>query len=270
MRQGGVEALPPDVRAAIAGYKRDVSQLVILSLPYYSTVRFGAARAAGPPITMTIDTTVRTAFSYGQGQPMTAAGFATGNGTAAETNLIRGSETRDQADVWIWGIACAITPDSEPALARRVVRDTAVAISLNGTQQLPLGTLEHFPGGGGLYGAGVSALKQPDLATPGGSSVENGAGSIMPFFNNGNPMSGNFYRLPQPFKWAGVGSGADSSLGILFTPQRSIVETAGVARVAAAGVSAFTPPAAAGDFGTYVDVRVRLICVSVNVRGVNT
>jgi hypothetical protein len=260
--------LPPDVRAQIQESYQD-GQIVVLPLPYWSTVRFQASRAPGPPVAFTIDTTERKAFAYSIGQPLQIAGFLSGNATIAETNLLKASETRDNADVWIWGIAAYLTQDSEPALARRIWRETSVAISLNGTMQIPLGTLEDFPAGGGLYGTGVSYIKSPDLATPG--AVDNGAGAPMPFMNNGNPMSGSFFRLNQPFKWASVGTaGADSSLVITCTPQRTITETSAVARAAAAGVSAFTPPAAAGDPGTFVDVRFRLICVSVAKRSVNT
>ncbi len=51
---------------------------MLLTVPYYSMVRFGATRAAGPPVALTIDTTKRVAFSYAQGQPMTSAGFLAG------------------------------------------------------------------------------------------------------------------------------------------------------------------------------------------------
>jgi hypothetical protein len=263
--------LPPDVRAQI-GENYANSQIAVLPLPYWSTVRFQAAVAAGPPVVYTIDTTTRQAFSYAQGQAMTGAGFlaAYGNATPAETNLLRAQETRDNADVWIWGIACYLSQDSEPALARKVWRDTSVSIALNGTQSIPLGTLEMFPSGGGLYGTAVSAIKQPDLGTPGGGTTENGSGALMPFANNGNPIASSFFRLQQPFKWSAVGTaGADSSLNIGFTPQRTITETAGLVRAAAAGVSAFTPPGTAGILGTYVDIRVRLVCVSVAKRSVN-
>lgn len=268
-----VAGLPTEVRMAIQS-NYDLNQIVVLNLPYYSTVRFQATRAAGPPVSFTIDTTQRRAFAYAIGQGLQIAGFlaAYGNATEAETNLLSQSQTRNNADVWIYGIAAYLSQDSEPALARRVWRDTDVQISLNGDQNIPLGTFEAFPAGGGLYGAGVSAIKEPDLRTPGGGAVENGAGAIMPFANNGNPMSASYYKFQNPFKWAGIGTaGADSSLVVTCTPRRTIVETAGVARAAAAGTTAaFTPPAAAGDLGTYVDVRFRLICVSVAKRSVNT
>lgn len=262
-------SLPDDVRQFIQ-QEYGNSQITVLPLPYWSTVRFQASRAAGPPVAFTIDTTTRKAFSYQVGGSPVPAGFLTayGQATEAETNLLAPSQTRNNQDFWLWGIAFWLSSDSEAALARRVWRETDVTISLNGDQQIPLGTLEMFPGAGGLYGTGVSFIKSPDLATPG--AVDNGTGSPLPILQNGNPMAGNFFRLNQPFKWAGIGSqGADSALIMNFTPRRSITETSAAARAAAAGVSAFTPPAAAGDIGTYVDVRVHLVGVSVAKRSVN-
>ena len=263
--------VPPDVRQQIEReYGNSAGQKVLLTVPYYSTVRFLAAHAAGPPVVLTIDTTKRTAFSYAQGQPMTSAGFASGaNATLAETNLITQSQTRDQADVWIWGIACALLPGSEPALAYRVWRETAIELALNGTSTIPIGTLEMYPGAGGLYGSGNSAIKIPDIPGLGAGAAENGAGAMLSAMSNGNPMAGNFKRFSQAFKWAGVGKGSDSSLGILLTPQRTITETAAAVRAAATGVGAYTPPASSGAPGAFVDVRVQLICVSVGDRGVN-
>lgn len=262
--------LPADVRAQIAENYAD-GQVAVLPLPYWSTVRFLATVAAGPPPTYTIDTTTRKAFSYAQGQPMTGAGFsaAYGNATEAETNLLRAQETRDNADVWIWGISAYLTQESEPTLAREIWRNSSVSIALNGTQSIPLGRLEMFPSAGGIYGAGVSALKTPSFDNAGGGS-DNGAGTVVPFMNNGNPMSANFFRLQQPFKWSAVGQGgSDSSLNISVTPQRSITVTGGIIRAAAAGIAAFTPPTTAGQFGTYVDVVFRLLCVAVAKRSSN-
>lgn len=261
--------LPADVRAQIQE-NYAAGQVSVLPLPYWSTVRFQASYAAGPPVVLTIDTSTRQAFSYAQGQVMTSAGFAQTYGTAtpAETNLLRPQETRDNADVWIWGLSAYLSQESEPVLAARVWRETAITISLNGTQQIPLGTLEMMPAGGGLYGASASAIKTPAFDTAG--VLDNGLGSPFAFGGNGNPIASSFFRLNQPFKWSAVGQGgSDSSLNIGFTPQRTITETCGVARPAAAGVQAFTPPSAVGQKGTYVDIRVRLWCVSVARRSVN-
>lgn len=258
--------LPADVRAYIQETYGE-SQITVLAVPYWSTVRFQASIVGTD---LVIDTSERKAFAYAQGQSMTTGGFlaAFGNATSAETNLLKQSETRDNADCWIWGLAAYVTQDSEGPLIARVWRETSTSISLNGTQSIPLGTLEMFPSAGGLYGVGQSASKVPDLATTG--LIDGGAGASFGFCNNGNPMAGNFYRFQQPFKWSAVGSsGSDSSLVITSQPQRTITEPMGAARVAAAGEAVFTPPAAAGDRGTYVDVRWHLVCVSVAKRSVN-
>lgn len=262
-------SLPPDVREYIQAEYGD-SQITVMPTPYWSTVRFQASRAAGPPVTFTIDTTERRAFSYAVGGVPSAAGFlaAYGVATPAETNLLNPSQTRNNADYWIWGCSMWLSSDSEPALARRIWRDVDVLLALNGDQNIPLGTMELFPGAGGLYGTGVSFVKRPALEV--GGAVDNGPGAVLPILQNGNPMAGNFFRFNQPWKWAGIGSqGSDSSLIMTFTPRRTIIETAGLARAAAPGIEAFTPPAAAGDLGTFVDVRVHLHGVGVLKRSVN-
>jgi hypothetical protein len=271
--------LPPDLRAFI-GEEYGDSQIAVLPLPYWSSVRFQATRAAGPPVAFTIDTSQRRAFAYAQGQDMTIAGYTAAARTAflSDTNLLKQSETRDNSDVWIWGISCSLLPTSEPVLAARVWADTSVELSLNGTQSIALGTLEMFPGAGGLYGAGKTFIRAPALNVASPNLADGpGEGAGVGFIQNGNPMAGNFFRLPQPFKWSGVGTaGAGSALSMTFTPRRAITESM-TARVAVAGaapgaegrVEPATPPAAAGDIGTFVDVRVRLICVAVQRRSVN-
>lgn len=271
-----LQALPQEVRGFIAE-EYGKTQVTVLPLPYWSTVRFAATRTAGAPVVFTIDTTERKAFAYAIGQDMTIAGRAGAIANLADTNLLKQSETRDNADVWIWGVAAYVSQDSEPALARRIWRETSVLISLNGNTSIPLGTLEMFPAAGGLYGAAPSYLRAPDLVTAGAAVADGGIGATMGFFNNGNPMSGSFFRLPQPFKWASVGTaGSDSSLILTCTPQRTITESAtlraavaGAAPGASGRVEPYTPPAAAGDPGTFVDVRFRLICVAVAKRSVN-
>lgn len=263
-------AIPGNLRQFLAAQPDyQGKDLNVLSIDYWSAARFAATRAAGPPVTLTIDTTERKAFSYAIGQAMDAAGRAGVVATLADTNLLKASETRDNADFWITGIGAYVAQgDSEPEMVGRLWREVSVQISLNGTTQIPLGTLEMFPSAGGLYGQGRSFTKEPPLATPG--AVDNGQGAALMFLNNGNPMSGSYHRLDQPFKWAGVGKGgSDSSLVITCRPERQIVITCGTARVAAAGVSAFTPPAAAGDPGTFVDVRFRLFGVQVSPRSKN-
>ena len=256
-------AVPADVREFI-GEAYGQSQITVLPLPYWSTIRFQGTVGGG---NVTIDTSDRVAFAYAIGQQMTIAGFPTGFRVAgkADTNLKKLGETRNNEDVWSWGLAANIQPNSEPALAARIWRETSIDIAIGGDNTIPLGTLEMFPGAGGLAGGGRSWLKSPPTNVAG--SGDGGVGAAIDFTNNGWPMAGNFRRFPQPFKWAKVGAGgSDSSLNIIATPQTAIVEAEGTA---VAGPPAYNPPAATGDPGTFVDVRFQLICVSVRFRSVN-
>lgn len=257
--------LPPDLRAFIS--QQAVSQQkTVLPIPYWSTIRIQATRAAGPPVVLTVDTTPRKAFQYSIGGDMQVAGFAAG--TAAQpcdTNLLRAGETLDGADVWIWGLAAELCSNSEPVIAAAIWRDAIVELSLNGTQSIRLGTLGMFPAAGGLYGAGRTFVLEPPLPQPGGA--DNGSGTVS-YLANGNPMAGNFLRFPQPFQWNATGKGADASLSIIVTPNRTQTITCSAARAAAAGVSAYTPPANLA-LGTFIDVRFRLVAVAVSPRSKN-
>lgn len=257
-------AVPADVRGMIADTYAQ-GQITVLPLPYWSAIRFQGTVGGG---NVTIDTSDRIAFAYAIGNPMTIAGFPANfrNATKADTNLKKQSETRNNEDVWIWGLAAHLTPTSEPALAARVWRETSVDISIGGDQTIPLGRLEMFPGAGGLHGASRSFLKSPPTNVAG--ALDGGIGGSIGFANNGQPFAGNFFRLPQPFKWAKVGGGgSDSSLNIICTPQAQIVESIGTA---VAGPPAFDGPAATGDLGTFCEVVWHLVCVSVRYRSVNT
>jgi len=261
-----ISNLPPDVRAALVEAGIDESR-TILPTPMYSTVRFqSVAAVVGAVTTLTVDTTPRKAFQYAIGGAATVAGFAAAFvATPAETNLLRPGETLDNADVWMWGLAAEIGTTSEPTLAEGLWRNVAIDLSLNGTQSIRIGTLNMYPGAGGLYELGQSGIVTPNFDSSGGAFGGPSLGSL----SNGNPMSGNFRRFPQPFKWSAVGGGgADSSLSIICTPNRAVTSAA-TARVAnaAPNVGAFTPPSTGR--GTFVDVRFQLICVSVSKRSVN-
>lgn len=263
-----LSSLPGDVQAFIQDRYKGVP-VVVQPLPYWSTARLAATRAAGPPVAFTVAAgTTSTAFSYAINGDMGPAGRAGTAANLADTNLKLPNQTRDNATVFIWGLAAYVTQDSEPLLATQLFREANLQISTNGNVTLPLGTLEMFPAGGGLYGTGRSFIAEPDLATPG--AVDGGSGSQVGMFNNGNPISVNYFRIPQPILWEGVGDGgSDNTLQIVMTVGRAVTITSAAVRAAGAGVSAFTPPAAAGDLGTFLDVRWRLICVSVSNRSKN-
>lgn len=255
---------PPDVRAAIVAAGLADAKTV-LPVPYWSTVRIAGTVAAN---TLTVDTTARKAFQYAVGQDMTIAGFSATVAQFADTNLLRAGETLDNADVWIWGLAAELCPNSEPALAARLWRDCVVEMSLNGTQSIKLGTLGMFPSAGGLYGVGQSALLLPPENVT-GQNADGGPGASFGSLANGNPMGGNFLKFPQPFKWGAVGNGgADASLSVIVTPTRAITIPLAATRAAGAGVGAYTQPST-GDRGTFCDIRFRLVSVAVSRRSQN-
>ena len=118
-----IASLPADVRAAIAADSIG-QQRTILPVPFWSTVRLQAARTAGPPVVLTIDTTPRKAFQYAIGQDMTVAGFTSTTAQPCDTNLLRAGETLDNADVYVWGLAAelcrrlGLTKDARAAYER--------------------------------------------------------------------------------------------------------------------------------------------------------
>jgi hypothetical protein len=241
--------------------KEDVT---ILTYPIWSYIRFQAAIAAGPPVVYTIDQTARNAFSYAVNGDMAPAGQQGVLATQADTNLKNPGQTRDQADVFIYGISFALDDRSEPALVADVVNETDVQISTNAQTQVPIGLLEMFPSPGGIMGAGLSNVREPNLRTPGG--FDGGQGAMQPFMTNGNPTSRSFYELDAPIFWAGLGVGPDSNLNLACTPRRTITRTAALARAAAGDIAPFTPPTS----GVFVGGRFRLHAASVQRRGVNS
>lgn len=268
-----IAGLPPEVRAAIvaAGLK---DARAVLPVPYWSTCRFSATVAANVA-TLTANVQ-RKAFQYQIGQAPTVAGFATTDtAQPCDTNLLQAGQTLDNADVWIYGLALELCNNSEPALAALIWRQCLVELSLNGNTSIKLGTPAMFPSAGGLYGFGQSNAVLP-AAQNTGMGADGGPGSAFGFAQNGNPMGGNYCRFPQPFKWCGIGTGgADAQLSVILTTNRDITLALAATRAAVAGgantsgTGAWTQPAT-GGIGTIVDVRVRLISVSVARRSVNT
>jgi hypothetical protein len=261
-----IARLPPEVRAKIVQDGAREAKTV-LPVPYWSTVRIRGTVAAN---TLTVDTSSRKAFAYAVGQPMDVAGFAASTiAQFSDTNLLKQGETLDNANVWIWGLAAELYPNSDPVLAARLWRESIVELSLNGTTSIKLGTLGMFPSAGGLYGQGQSALVMPSEPVTGAN--DGGQGATVGFVANGNPMGGNFLKFPQPFKWSSVGGGgSDANLSVIVTPTRAITIPLAATRAAAAGTTgAYTQPST-GDAGTFCDIRFRLISVAVSERSVNT
>lgn len=259
--------IPSEMRRGIAA-EALASQKSVLAFPYYSTARFNAARTGAGPYAYTMASGTRKTFNYRIGEsPGASAGFATGVQVGkAETNLLKASETRDNADVMVWGVAIEARPGSDPYFVKQLWANAYVELSLSGTDAHLLGPLTFFPQAGGLYGMAASLVETPDLQAP--KARPDGV------LSNGNPTAGNFFKLPQPVRWESGGSGKkDTSLVIAITIDNAIA-LAGVAdRAAAASVSgspgqaAFVSPA---DGSIFVDLRVRLISISISERSTNT
>lgn len=254
--------LPPIVRAYMAKKFVTGQDVKVDASPYWSTVRFQASVAGAIPIS------TRQAFSYAIGGDRTPAGFlaAAGLATMADTNLQKPGETRLNADIFVFGVSAFFTPESDAALIKKIVRECAVTMSTDGQNTTPLAALEMIPAGGGLMGIGRSALKQPPLDT--GGLTNAGEGATVSFLNNGNPMAGNYLEFGTPIFWSGQ-NGVDSNFRLNFNIDRAIAEPVAAARVAAAGILAYTPPAAQGDEGTFADLRVRLHCIALSKLTVN-
>lgn len=249
--------VPPDIRQLIASDAIN-SQKSVLAFPYYSTLTVQATGVGTGTLVYTVGTQELKAFNYAQGNVLDAAGFTPGTiATAAETNLLLASSTRDNADVMVWGMAAYLTPDSDPLFAQQVWRNSSIFMSLSGTDTFQVGRLEMLPAAGGLYGQGVSKLSQPPIANT--FDVPQG------FVNNGNPQSDNYMRFPNAIRWNANGSGQkDTSLVVKLQINKGFSFTS-VARSAATGVSAYVPPATAN-----ATIVFRLVSVSISERSQNT
>lgn len=244
------------------------SQRTVTSLPYWSTVRFQATRTGAGPYAYAIPAgTSLKAFGYGIGGNAVGAGFgASVSPTLAETNLTKASETLDNADVFIWGLAFEVCPGGMADLAAPIWRNVSVQLSLSGTDTLRVGTLHKYPSAGGLFGAAPSNAVAGFLSTTQGADLS--------YLQNGNPMGGNFGRFSQAFRWNAAGSAAkDTSLVISLTVENAI-SVAGNDRALVAGaapgdsgrVEAF---AASTQANAYLDVRCYLISESLSHRSQN-
>lgn len=271
MRQ--LAAVPPHIREAIANAALE-SQRSVLPFPYYSSVQFRAVvTGANPTRVYTIPTTPVVAFNYQIGGVLDGAGFLPGTiATKAETNILAASQTRNNAEVVIWGIGLEYGPRSDVQLLRLLLQECNIDMSLNGQNTNQLGRLSRFPAMGGMYGQSSSKLNTPDIQ----SSDARAQGAV----TSGNPQAGNYFKLPQPIFWNSIGGGKkDSALSITITPQRPIVwlqeapdrlaipQAAGIA-----GQSAWTSPEPGASQGlqtgegTFVDFTVHLVSVEISQR----
>lgn len=261
---GGARRPPARPGQRPAGAPRP-AQRVLNAFPYYSAIRFQASITsdAGSPPTYTYAILAgqeRRAFGYGIGDSLAGAGFDSSlSATSLETNLIQRSQTNAGENVEIRGISCYLSADSDPLLAAMLMEKMSVNISLNGdTQQFRLGRAAFLPGGGGLHGAGHTALQRPGQADQ---------SRVFSVANNGLPGRENFYALPFPIQWTSAGR-ADSNLVVIAKCERD-VRIAAQARAAATGVEPWTPPTTAGQLGSYVDLVFKFHTRTEAARSVN-
>ena len=269
-----MQNVPPDLRNHIAKLALD-SQKTVLAFPYYSTLRFNAALngTASPNAVYTVASGVRKCFNYRIGDiPGGGAGFSTTfQASKSETNLLKASETRDNADVYIWGIALEVRPGSDPWFTKEIWRTGYLELALSGTDQYLLGPFGFFPSAGGLYGQDRSNVLSAETQSP--------VGPLVGHLNNGNPQSSNYFRLPQPILWQKNGGGKDTSLVISGSIDTAIASNVGpgtvglgITRAAVAAGSANQQTTAyviPADGSVFTDIRVRLMSVSVSDRSTN-
>lgn len=254
--KSGLAKLTDREKSAIAA-KVMSSQKVRKNLTYYSKVRFQFALSGAGPFVYTMNQGTKvTAFTYGIGDAANTqnSGFAAGFvATEAETNLLSGASTGGK-QIRIHGISLYLVEGSEIELAKLLWANVYADVTTDGQNRLfLLGPLGRIPGGGGLEGSNARSL----LAEPPIAQNYAGVGNV----NNGQPHAGNFLPLQEPVDWNPAGK-QDSSFAVRFTVARTIAFTTTLAadRAAAAGVAAWTHPAAAA-LGTYVDVTVCLKAV---------
>lgn len=250
--------IPAAVLAYISAKYNGNQDLQIKTDPYWSTIRFSATVATN---VLTVAAGNVQAFTYGLNNDMGPAGRGGTSATQADTNLQVAGQTRDQADVFIYG-ASAYVAAGDPGIATEVFRETDVALSTNGSVLTPIGTMDMFPHPGGLFGEGNSLTAVPNFADTG--TNDGGQGALKKFFSNGFPSSGSFKRFDVPIYWAGLGSGPDSTLSIQCNVRRAITKTLAATRTAAAGIGQFTQPTT-----SFLDVRWTLFAVTVQKRSVN-
>ena len=253
--------IPAAVLNYIRGKYDDPNQeLQLKTDPVYSTIRFSGTVTTN---VLTTDTNARVAFSYAQNADMGPAGRSGTVATLADTNLQVAQQTRDQADVFIYGLSFYIA-NGDPGFAQDFFREVDIQMSTNGSVVSPIGTMDMYPAAGGLMGEGNSAIITPNFADAG--VIDGGQGGLKKFFTNGMPTSGSYRRFDVPIFWAGLGSGPDSALSITCTPRRAITKTLIASRVAAAGIQINSQLTNAFAF---LDVRIVLHNVQVQRRSVN-
>ena len=229
---------------------------------YYSVVRFQAiVSVVAPTTTLTFQQQELRPFGYRINDSLVQAGFdpTFGNATECETNLVKAGETIAGEQLEVDGISLMPSSVTDIGLYKVLIANLSVVVSMDGdAHRYRLGRPDMIPGSGGTFGGGPTSTIVPDLI----SSV-----SFDTSFANGWPVVDNFYPFPQPMIWTPSGE-TDSNFNVVLRLVRQQV-FAQTARAGADGIAPFTPPTVAGQFGTFIDIMVRLHSEQRGARSVN-
>lgn len=231
---------------------------------YYSMVRFQATVSVALGVTtLTFPVQTLRPFSYQVGGAVPGVDATFGPATEAETNIVTASQTIAGQLVRVGGLSIMPSSVTDIEIWKTLIAAMSVSISMDGgANAYKLGRPDMLPGSGGTFGAGPTLALSPDL---------NSSQLISSGFSNGWPTVDNYYPFPQPLIWSPSGE-TDSNFNVVITLQRQqvVVETA---RAAAGGppitLAAYTPPTAAGQFGSFADFMVRLHTEQTFPRSVN-
>jgi hypothetical protein len=230
-RRTAAPSLSSNERATL---KALLGQQSVTHYPYYSSVIFRAMRSEekGPNGSYMYEFPrgeKRRAFSYEREKTWDSGGATDaidGRATLCETNITKANETIAGHMVDIEGLAVLVKPAVtdglrfvQARLLAMIATNVSMQLGVNGDSNMfPLGTLQHVPCAGGLFGSGNDDLSFCDLAY-GTQPLAERHGRDMPFVSNGWPTRSNHYRLPTKLTWNPAGK-EDSQLNVLFTTER--------------------------------------------------
>lgn len=187
----------------------------VLILPYFSKARLTATATGGRAV-IPAGQEARF-FAYGQRQTMEAGGFPVAYGIAsdADTNISKGGETNNGAELLIRAMQIGPVGGSAGVLAETDLTGTAAAVlkACRGDVSVKL-----IVGQGGDGGALIGPL----VTVPAGFGLygsEDGESVI----TSGEPYASNVISFgDRPIRWAPVGTGPDSNLNVRLRAERAI------------------------------------------------
>lgn len=237
------------------------SQRVDLSKYYYSRIRFQATVLEGG---IQFDPGDRYAFSYQVRQLVD--GHPNHNATYADTNLLEERSTNSGEKAYILGMAIRPTPTTDAMLMASLDMDIQVSLRLDNREVMWLGNPSDIPGSS-------QVAKGPTFMVP--TDAESEVPPIWTPATKGQNLWSDYLPFAEPVIWM-PGDTEDSKLDVLFRLHSVHTFDLPAARAQSNDVatdagyqSAYAPPAAAGDPGTYVDYYVKLYVATEGPRSVN-